>query len=80
MYLAIKEMSSVASDVIIVTSSLTKDMTGKEDSHREPAIRALCQITDVRLLFYRLECKGSLFTVGFDDAKCRTMHETSDCR
>ena len=49
MYLAIKEMFTVASDVIIVTSSLTKDMTGKEDSHRGPAIRALCKITDGRL-------------------------------
>lgn len=29
MYLAIKVMSSMAEDVIIVTSSLTKDMTGK---------------------------------------------------
>lgn len=48
-YLAIKEMSTVANDVIIVTSSLTRDMTGKEDSHRGPAIRALCKITDVRI-------------------------------
>lgn len=47
-YLSIKEMSTVANDVIIVTSSLTRDMTGKEDSHRGPAIRALCKITDVR--------------------------------
>ena len=29
-YLVIKELSSIANDVIIVTSSLTKDMTGKE--------------------------------------------------
>jgi coatomer subunit gamma len=49
-YLSIKEMSTVANDVIIVTSSLTRDMTGKEDSHRGPAIRALCKITDVRFL------------------------------
>ncbi len=48
-YLSIKEMSTVANDVIIVTSSLTRDMTGKEDSHRGPAIRALCKITDVRI-------------------------------
>lgn len=27
--------------------SLTKDMTGKEDNYRGPAVRALCQITDV---------------------------------
>ncbi len=46
-YLSIKEMSTVSNDVIIVTASLTRDMTGKEDSHRGPAIRALCKITDV---------------------------------
>ena len=46
-YLAIKEMSKIADDVIIVTSSLTKDMTGKEDQYRASAIRALCTITDV---------------------------------
>ena len=46
-YLAIKEMSKIADDVIIVTSSLTKDMTGKEDQYRASAIRALTTITDV---------------------------------
>ena len=46
-YLAIKEMSKIADDVIIVTSSLTKDMTGKEDQYRASAIRALCTIIDV---------------------------------
>uniref|UniRef100_A0A8C6EJW8 COPI coat complex subunit gamma 1 n=1 Tax=Microcebus murinus TaxID=30608 RepID=A0A8C6EJW8_MICMU len=43
----VSEMSCIAEDVIIVTSSLTKDMTGKEDNYRGPAVRALCQITDV---------------------------------
>ena len=47
-YLGIKELAGVADDVIIVTSSLTKDMTGKEDLYRAAAIRALCCITDVR--------------------------------
>ncbi len=46
-YLGIKELSKIAEDVIIVTSSLTKDMTGKEDTYRAAAIRALCSITDV---------------------------------
>lgn len=45
-YLTIKELSTLAQDVIIVTSSLTKDMTGKEDLYRAAAIRALCSITD----------------------------------
>ena len=61
MYLAIKEMSAVASDVIIVTSSLTRDMTGKEDSHRGPAIRALCKITDVRRRFLSSAMKIFIF-------------------
>ncbi|XP_042231266.1 LOW QUALITY PROTEIN: coatomer subunit gamma-2-like [Homarus americanus] len=46
-YLGIKELCAVAEDTIIVTSSLTKDMTGREDQYRAPAIRALCRITDV---------------------------------
>ncbi|XP_014776562.1 coatomer subunit gamma-2 [Octopus bimaculoides] len=49
-YLGIKEMSSIADDVIIVTSSLMKDMTGREDQFRGPAIRALCSITDGSML------------------------------
>ncbi|XP_071050654.1 coatomer subunit gamma [Onthophagus taurus] len=49
-YLGIKELSSLADDVIIVTSSLTKDMTGKEDLYRAAAIRALCSITDSTML------------------------------
>ncbi|XP_026760719.1 coatomer subunit gamma-2-like [Galleria mellonella] len=49
-YLCIKELSSMAQDVIIVTSSLTKDMTGKEDMFRAAAIRALCTITDSTML------------------------------
>lgn len=49
-YLCIKEMANIANDVIIVTSSLTKDMTGKEDLYRGPAIRALCKITDSSML------------------------------
>nr|UYR00236.1 coatomer subunit gamma [Plectrocnemia conspersa] len=49
-YLAIKELSGLADDVIIVTSSLTKDMTGNEDGYRAAAIRALCSITDASML------------------------------
>ncbi|CAH0555229.1 unnamed protein product [Brassicogethes aeneus] len=49
-YLGIKELSCIADDVIIVTSSLTKDMTGKEDIYRPAAIRALCSITDATML------------------------------
>lgn len=49
-YLGIKELSTIAEDVIIVTSSLTKDMTGKEDLYRPAAIRALCSIMDHTML------------------------------
>lgn len=49
-YLTIKEMANLAQDVIIVTSSLTKDMTGKQDIYRGSAIRALCRITDSTML------------------------------
>lgn len=49
-YLGIKELSALSDDVIIVTSSLTKDMTGKEDLYRAAAIRALCSITDHTML------------------------------
>eukprot|EP00054_Salpingoeca_dolichothecata_P036912 m.9153 g.9153 ORF g.9153 m.9153 type:complete len:869 (-) comp7141_c0_seq1:143-2749(-) len=49
-YLTIKELANLANDVIIVTSSLTKDMTGREDVYRASAIRALCKITDSSML------------------------------
>ncbi|CAH1784771.1 unnamed protein product [Owenia fusiformis] len=49
-YMVIKEMATISDDVIIVTSSLTKDMTGKEDQFRGPAIRALTKITDTTML------------------------------
>lgn len=48
-YLAVKELSGTAQDVIMVTSSLQKDMNSKtEVTYRASAIRALCKITDVR--------------------------------
>jgi coatomer protein complex subunit gamma len=49
-FLAIKELSVYADDVIIVTSSLMKDMTGREDVYRPAAVRALCRIIDVSML------------------------------
>lgn len=48
-YLVIKELAKVAEDVIIVTSSLQKDMNAKTETiYRANAIRALAKITDVR--------------------------------
>jgi len=49
-YLGIKELCCMAEHTIIVTSSLTKDMNGREDQYRAPAIRALCRITDPSML------------------------------
>ncbi|VDN21078.1 unnamed protein product, partial [Gongylonema pulchrum] len=49
-YLAIKELCDISNDVIIVTSSLTKDMTGREDVYRAPSIRALCCVIDGSIL------------------------------
>lgn len=50
-YLAIKELSKQANDVMMVTSSLTKDMNAKSDLiYRPNAIRALCKITDASMM------------------------------
>ncbi|KAG9085136.1 coatomer subunit gamma [Ceratobasidium sp. UAMH 11750] len=46
-YLAVKELSTTAEDVIMVTSSIMKDMQGVLDAlYRPNAIRALCRIID----------------------------------
>lgn len=51
-YLAIKELATTAEDVIMVTSSIMKDMQpNSEVIYRPNAIRALCRIIDVGLLF-----------------------------
>ena len=47
-YLAIKELAANAEDVIMVTSSVMKDMQpNSEVIYRPNAIRALCRILDV---------------------------------
>jgi coatomer protein complex subunit gamma len=52
-YLAIKELSATAEDVIMVTSSIMKDMQpNSEVIYRPNAIRALCKIIDVRFSIY----------------------------
>jgi coatomer protein complex subunit gamma len=49
-YLVIKELSSVAEDVIMVTSSIMKDMQPNlEVIYRPNAIRALARIIDVSI-------------------------------
>ena len=48
-YLAIKELATTAEDVIMVTSSIMKDMQNNSEVIYKPnAIRALCKIIDVR--------------------------------
>ncbi|KAI8325326.1 coatomer subunit gamma [Martensiomyces pterosporus] len=50
-YLAIKELSVISEDVIMVTSSLMKDMQPKSEvTYRANAIRALCKIVDASML------------------------------
>lgn len=47
-YLVIKELSGIAEDVIMVTSSIMKDMQPNlEVIYRPNAIRALCRVIDV---------------------------------
>ena len=54
-YLVVKELSTLAQDVIMVTSSVTKDMNARGDLIYKPnAIRALCKITDVPNIFIHL--------------------------
>jgi coatomer subunit gamma len=54
-YLAIKELANTAEDVIMVTSSIQKDMMpNSEVIYRPNAIRALCRIIDVSFSFHSL--------------------------
>ena len=54
-YLGIKYLAPMSEDVIIVTSSLTKDMTGQEDKVRAPAIRTLCSIISDAYMLQSIE-------------------------
>eukprot|EP00002_Diphylleia_rotans_P031974 TRINITY_DN6672_c0_g2_i1.p1 TRINITY_DN6672_c0_g2~~TRINITY_DN6672_c0_g2_i1.p1 ORF type:complete len:850 (+),score=187.47 TRINITY_DN6672_c0_g2_i1:58-2607(+) len=49
-YLVLKELTSTAEDVIIMVASLTKDMTGTNESFRANSIRVLIKITDAPML------------------------------
>jgi coatomer protein complex subunit gamma len=47
-YLVVKELATQADDVMMITSSVTKDMNSKTDLvYRPNSIRALAKITDV---------------------------------
>lgn len=49
-YLLIKDICPGSDEVIIVTSSLMKDMNSKVELYRSNAVRVLCQIVDGQLL------------------------------
>ena len=49
-YLVIKEIIPSSDEVIIITSSLMKDMNSKNDLYRANAIRVLARIIDSQLL------------------------------
>ena len=49
-YIGIKDLSKIAENVYVVTSSLTQDMNSKDDLCRPAAMRALIQITDAATL------------------------------
>jgi len=66
-YLVIKELSTIAEDVIMVTSSLMKDMQPTaEVMYRANAIRVLRKITDVSWDLLHCVPKGSFNCVVFD--------------
>ena len=47
-YLVIKDVAPGSDEVIIITSSLMKDMNSATDLYRSNAIRVLCSITDTQ--------------------------------
>lgn len=49
-YLCIKDICPGSDEVIIVTSSLMKDMNSRVELYRSNAVRVLCQIVDGQLL------------------------------
>lgn len=49
-YLCIKEISPSSDEVIIITSSLIKDINSNDDLYKANAIRVLCKIIDSQLL------------------------------
>lgn len=58
-YLVIKELADTAEDVIMVTSSVMKDVAGsggrgagEQEVYRANAIRALCRIIDVSYYYF----------------------------
>lgn len=79
-YLAIKELSNSAEDVIMVTSSILKDMQSNQDAvYRPNAIRALCKIIDVRPLIVFNSQLLTFFTARYGSIR-RTLLQGLHCR
>ena len=79
-YLAIKELSNSAEDVIMVTSSILKDMQSNQDAvYRPNAIRALCKIIDVRPLIVSNSQLLTFFTARYGSIR-RTLLQSLHCR
>lgn len=80
-YLAIKELANTAEDVIMVTSSIMKDMQpNSEVIYRPNAIRALCRIIDVSVILavFLAILTGPLAAIH--GARCREILQSSNCR
>lgn len=74
-YLAIKELAGTAEDVIMVTSSIMKDMQpNSEVIYRPNSIRALCRIIDVCFPFCGFETwTYSPSTLAVDGSRFREV-------
>jgi hypothetical protein len=80
-YLSIKELAVSAEDVIMVTSSIMKDMQpNSEVIYRPNAIRALCRIIDVCANFIHATCVSILLIdPAFNGTRCRTLFQGRNC-
>ncbi len=75
-YLSIKELAVSAEDVIMVTSSIMKDMQpNSEVIYRSNAIRALCRIIDVRSTVFQSSPPPLLTDVALHGTRCRTLFQ-----
>lgn len=79
-YLVIKELAQTAEDVIMVTSSIMKDTAavGSDAIYRANAIRALCRIIDVRMLYSQALHCGNM--VQGEQCTNSTRYRPRPCR
>lgn len=89
-YLAIKELANSAENMIMVTSSIMKDIQPNlEVIYRPNAIRALCRVIDVSELLQAFVlphfCGNEIsahmfgFNIGFNDARGGKILQDRDC-